>query len=154
VFQQIDLRELSQPRGPERAFLSYYGAGGPGGIVESRERALRALLADDPDEAEHFQQNLDLLRAALGTPVPEGARSLCAFVCFSLDLVRTYPLAVPVPDLLRVDAAPYIRPWRSCRTSTRTSSSSPPTTRRRGSSRSPPPRPSPPGGSGGTSRTR
>jgi peptide subunit release factor 1 (eRF1) len=110
VFQQIDLRELSKLQGPERAFLSYYGPGGTARFVDARERALRALLEDDPAEAEHFEQNMALLRTALETPAPEGTRGLCAFVCFALDVVRTHPLPVPVPDLLRVDASPYIRP--------------------------------------------
>ncbi|HEX8203958.1 MAG TPA: Vms1/Ankzf1 family peptidyl-tRNA hydrolase, partial [Isosphaeraceae bacterium] len=109
MFQDIDLRELSQLQGPERAFVSLY-ASGPEGLaaLDGRERRVRALL-DDPAEAEHFAENMTLLRRILEEH-PFESKGLCVFACWALDFARRYPLPVAVPDLLRVGAAPYLRP--------------------------------------------
>jgi peptide chain release factor subunit 1 len=67
------------------------------------------LLADDPHETEHFEENLKLVETWLAehTWTSEG---LCLFVCWALDFVRAYPLTTSVPDFIWVDSSPYIRP--------------------------------------------
>ncbi|CAN5896737.1 hypothetical protein BH23PLA1_BH23PLA1_04080 [soil metagenome] len=110
MFQGINLRELSEMRGPERAFVSLYSSGSDGlDLLKGRVQRLREILADDTDEAEHFERNMDLLREALEAD-REPSPGLCLFACWALDFLRVYPLPVPVLSLLRVDAAPYIRP--------------------------------------------
>ena len=74
VLHEIDLRALSELRGPERAFLSLYSTW-PDGLkpLEARARQVRALLADAPDELEHFERSLELARARLESdPPPAG----------------------------------------------------------------------------------
>src|SRR4051812_11914199 len=110
VFQDIDLRELSQLQGPERAFVSLYAAGPQGlAALDARERKVRALLEGDAAEAEHFAENMTLVRRTLDEH-PVESKGLCLFACWALDFVRRYPLPVAVPDLLRVGSSPYIRP--------------------------------------------
>lgn len=112
MLHQIDLRALSELRGPERAFLSVYGRWPEGlGPLKARERQLRDLVADDADEAEHLERNLELARRTLeADPPPAGP--FCLFACWALDFARGYalPAEIDVPALLRVDASPYIRP--------------------------------------------
>jgi release factor family 10 len=110
MFNTIDLRELAQISGPERAFVSLYlstpeSFGGLKGRIET----IRALLADDPAEREHFEENLALIEKWLAehTWTSEG---VCLFVCWALDFLRAYPLTVAVPDTIWVDSSPYIRP--------------------------------------------
>ncbi len=111
MFQKIDLRELSGLHGPEQAFVSLY-ASGPEGLtaLNHREQAIRAMLEDSPpEEAEHFEQNMRLLRESLEKK-PIESEGLCLFVCWALDVVRRYALPVAVPNILRVGSAPYLRP--------------------------------------------
>jgi peptide subunit release factor 1 (eRF1) len=112
VLHEIDLRALAALRGPERAFVSLY-ARWPEGLkpFAARERQLRALLAGQPDEAEHFERGLALARATLeASPPPDGPFAL--FACWAIDFARAFPLPpdVAAPRLLRADASPYIRP--------------------------------------------
>src|SRR3954454_4262004 len=57
VIQAIDLRKLAGLQGPERAFVSLY-CSGPAGLasLEGRQRKVRALLRDVPEEAEHYER--------------------------------------------------------------------------------------------------
>ena len=110
MFQTIDLRELSELHGPERAFVSFYGSPARAeAVLSNRGTKLRRLLEDSPVEAEHFEENLRLLHQAIEEQ-DHKAPGLCVFACWALDFVRGYALPVEVPELLRVDAAPYIRP--------------------------------------------
>lgn len=110
MFQQIDLRELAQHRGAERAYVSLYcSAEGGLGFLDRRERQLRALLEDEPAEREHFEETMGMIRSALDDRPPK-AEGTCLFACWVDDFLRRYDLPVAVPALLRVDPAPYIRP--------------------------------------------
>ncbi|MDX1546430.1 MAG: Vms1/Ankzf1 family peptidyl-tRNA hydrolase [Rhodothermales bacterium] len=109
-FGEIDLRALAERRGPERAFLSLYLSGADAlGTLDHRIRKVRALLHDEEAELEYFEENLKLVQAFLDAHPPNGT-GVCVFACWALDWVEGYPLDRAVPDLLWVDAAPYIRP--------------------------------------------
>jgi peptide subunit release factor 1 (eRF1) len=110
MFNNIDLRELAAVSGPERAFLSLY-LSTPESLATLKPRieTIRTLLADNPVEMEHFEENLKLAETWLAehTWTTDGA---CVFVCWAMDFVRAFPLTASVPDFLWVDSSPYIRP--------------------------------------------
>jgi peptide subunit release factor 1 (eRF1) len=110
LFNNIDLRELAQISGPERAFVSLYLAT-PESLAGLKPRIdnLRALLADNAVELEHFEENLKLAEKWLAehTWTTEG---VALFVCWALDFVRAFPLTVSGQDYIWVDSSPYIRP--------------------------------------------
>jgi peptide subunit release factor 1 (eRF1) len=110
MFNNIDLRELAAATGPERAFLSLYLSTPDSlGGLKPRIETLRAMLSEEPAEAEHFEQNLQMVDQWLAehTWPTDG---VCLFVSWAADFVRAYPLTVAVPDLIWVDSSPYIRP--------------------------------------------
>lgn len=110
MLKQIDLRELAEMEGAERAFLSLYTSSGAEGLARlgPREERIRALLADQPAEAEHFEESLRMAREALAENPIDG--SVALFASWALDFLVGYPLSVPVDDLLWIDSSPYIRP--------------------------------------------
>lgn len=109
MLQKIDLRELAAMSGPERAFVSLY-ASGPQSLqsLRDREERIRRLLADQPEELEHFEESLRMIREALEEHPLEAGMAL--FSCWALEFLVGYPLTVATPDLLWVGASPYIRP--------------------------------------------
>ena len=110
MFNNIDLRELAQISGPERAFVSLYlGNKESYGSLKGRIDTIRALLAGDETETQHFEENLKLVEKWLSEHIWE-TDGVCLFVCWALDYVQAFPLTVAVPDLLWVDSSPYIRP--------------------------------------------
>jgi peptide chain release factor subunit 1 len=110
MFNNIDLRELAQISGPERAFVSLYLAN-PDSLngLKGRIDTIRALLSDNAAEAEHFEENLKIVETWLSEHTWE-SDGACLFVCWALDFVRAFPLTVSVPDRIWVDSSPYIRP--------------------------------------------
>lgn len=110
MLKQIDLRELAEMEGAERAFLSLYTSSGADGLARlgAREERIRALLADEPAEAEHFEESLKMAREALEEHPVDG--SVALFSSWALDFLVGYPLSVPVDELLWIDSSPYIRP--------------------------------------------
>lgn len=110
MLQDIDLRELSQMQGNGRDFVSVYFRGEDGlAALRSRERTLRAMLEDEPDEAEHFGLSMQLVHDLLEKHETK-SEGVCVFACALLDFVRGYPLSMAVPNELRVGSSPYIRP--------------------------------------------
>lgn len=110
MFQDVDLRQLAEMESPERAFVSLYLSGPESlGTLGDRAAKVRALLAGEPAELEHFEHSLERLEEWLATYTFE-APGLCAFSCFALDYLKYLPLSKPVGDLLWVDSSPYIRP--------------------------------------------
>lgn len=110
MLQDIDLRELSQMQGNGRDFVSVYFRGEDGmDALRSRERTLRAMLEDEPDEAEHFDLSMRLVHELLESEEVR-AEGVCIFACALLDFIRGYPLSMPVPNEIRVGSSPYIRP--------------------------------------------
>lgn len=109
MLQQIDLRELAEVEGSERAVVSLYTSH-PDGLDRfgPREERLRTLLAAEPAEAEHFEESLKMIREELAAHPVEGGVAI--FASWALDFLVGYPLSVPVDDLLWVDSSPYIRP--------------------------------------------
>ncbi len=110
MFNNIDLRELAEASGPERAFVSLY-LSTPESLQSLKPRIdnIRSLLADTPVETEYFDENMKIVEQWLTehTWTTDGA---CLFVCWALDFVRAYPLTVKGPDYIWVDSSPYIRP--------------------------------------------
>ena len=109
MLETIDLRELAEMGGPERAFVSLY-ASGPDSLqsLRDRETQVRSLLAGNETELQHFDEGLRMIREALAEhEIDEG---VAIFACWALDFLVGYPLAVPTPDLLTVGSSPYIRP--------------------------------------------
>jgi peptide subunit release factor 1 (eRF1) len=110
MLQDIDLRELANLRGNGRDFVSIYFRTEDGlDSLKSRERTLRALLEDDPDEAEHFDMTMARIRAVLEEN-PTSAEGMCIFGCALLDFIRGFPVGMPVPGEMHVSDSPYIRP--------------------------------------------
>lgn len=110
MIHDIDLRALAELEGAERAFLSLYISGPDAlGSLADRERKVAAFLAEDEVEREHFEANMKLVRRWLDEhAAPESARVI--FASWALDFVRGYDVDLALPDLLRVDHAPFIRP--------------------------------------------
>jgi peptide subunit release factor 1 (eRF1) len=109
VLQQIDLRDLAAMSGPERAFVSLY-ASGPDALqsLRDREDRIRRLLASEPAELEHFEENVRMIHETLDEHPLDGGIAL--FSCWALEFLVGYPLKVAAPDLLWVGSSPYIRP--------------------------------------------
>ena len=119
MLDTLDLQALAEMEAPERAFLSVYLSGPDARAgLDHRFRTIRALLADEPEELEHFEANLTLAEPLLAAwPGADGtpAESLCVFACWALDYARAVPLPVAVEDRVWVGAAPFIRPLAELR---------------------------------------
>ena len=110
MFHQVDLRQLAEMQGPERAFVSLYLSGPEAASsLNARVAKARALLAGEPAELEHFEESWQRIEAWLAEH-PFDSESLCVFSCWALDYLKYCPLSVKVRDLLWVDSSPYIRP--------------------------------------------
>jgi peptide subunit release factor 1 (eRF1) len=110
MFNNIDLRELATVSGPERAFVSLYLTTPDSyATLKPRIEKIRSLLADNPEELEHFEENLKLVDQWLAEHRWE-TDGVCLFVCWALDYVKAFPLTVKGPEFLWVDSSPYIRP--------------------------------------------
>ncbi len=118
MFSLRELKKLAALTAPDRAFLSVYLAG-PASVAELEKKfaQLRRLLLGDgaaKDEQEYFDANVRAVREYLHRqPLQEGA--LCLFSCWVLDFFRAFPLSVPVPDHVSIDASPFIRPLAELR---------------------------------------
>lgn len=110
MFEAIDLRKLSQIKAGDRAVVSAYLSDNQAlERLGKRQRQLRAMLSDHPDEQEHFDHAMQMIRDLLEDN-PIGERGVAVFACWGLDFIEGYPVEVRLPDLLRVGATPYIRP--------------------------------------------
>lgn len=110
MLNEIDLRELADLRGPERAFVSLYlDDDAARDALAPRLARIRSLLADSPGEREHFDASLALLDETLADEKFQRA-GLCLFACYALDFVRGYHLSVAPPRRVWLGAAPYLRP--------------------------------------------
>jgi len=110
----VDLRSLAELTAPERAFLSVYlsrpkAVGELDRRFKAVRRALKAGGEEARDEREHFDENVKLVRDYLDKHPPKSG-SLCLLACWVLDFFKAIPLAAPVPDLVMIDASPYLRP--------------------------------------------
>ncbi len=109
ALQDIDLRQLAEMSGAERAFVSLYISGTDGfQKLRDREEKVRLLLQDQPEESEHFEESLRMIREVLEEQPPAGGMAL--FASWALDFLVGYKLDVPPPDMLWVDSSPYLRP--------------------------------------------
>lgn len=112
MFQKIDLKQLAELHGPERAFLSLYASGEEGlRSLDSRRDHIRSFLKDVPEELEHFEQNLELVQGWLAEHGEERQEEgVAVFACWALDKVYGLPLTVTVPNVLWVGSSPYLKP--------------------------------------------
>jgi peptide subunit release factor 1 (eRF1) len=110
MLQDIDLRELAELRGNGRDFVSVYFRTADGlDALKSRQRNLRAMLRDVPDEAEAFELSMQRIHDLIEQHPPD-SESACVFACELLDFLRGHPLSMPVENEIHVGPAPYIRP--------------------------------------------
>lgn len=108
---KIDLRQLAEMEGPERAFLTLYVSSPEAlGKLEDRVERARAFLQGEEAELEHFEESLKLLHAWLDEKAPEEFEGLAVFTSWALGLHHGLVLPATVPDLLRVGTSPYVRP--------------------------------------------
>src|SRR5690606_16780398 len=106
-----DLRALAAMSGPERAFLTLYLSGPEAyDALEHRRRAVRALLADHPDELHHFEENVRLVEPLVDAHPWGEAPALAVFACWANDFAQALPLPVTVADRVWVGDAPFVRP--------------------------------------------
>ena len=105
------LRTLADLAGPERAFLTVYlDASDAPDAIDARLEDVASLLADQPEEREHFDENVRIVRRLLGDhDAPEGG-ALAVYAGYAADLASAYALPVPVGTSVRVGDAPYVRP--------------------------------------------
>jgi peptide subunit release factor 1 (eRF1) len=110
MFQNIDIRKLSEMAGPERAFVSLY-LSGPEALasLKNREDTIRALLEDVPEEAEHYEQSMAMIRSLLADNSVKKS-PLCLFACWALNFAEGYYLNVTPQDKLWIGSSPYVRP--------------------------------------------
>lgn len=110
TFATLDLKQLADLEGPERAFLTLYLSGPDSvGALDQTFRSIRTLLKGNEAELEHFEQNVKLLEPLLADLSFE-TPSVAVFVCWALDVAETLPLQVEVPDKVWMGDSPYIRP--------------------------------------------
>jgi peptide subunit release factor 1 (eRF1) len=109
ALQNIDIRQLAEMSGAERAFVTLYLSGSTGlQSLNDRETKVRRLLEAQPEEREHFDESLRMIRDALEEAPPQGGMAF--FASWALDFLAGYRLDVAPPDLLWVDSSPYVRP--------------------------------------------
>ncbi len=98
TFADLDLKTFADLEGPERAFLTLY-LPGPDNVraLDQQFHSIRALLDGNEAELEHFEQNVTLLEPLLGD-LRFDTRAVAVFVCWALDIAKTLPLTVAVPD--------------------------------------------------------
>ncbi len=105
------LRALADLSGPERAFLTIYlDARDEPSVLDPRFQRIRALLADQPAELEHFEESLSMARELVESheSTPDGA--LAVYTSWAADLRRAYALPEPVGTKVWMGDAPYLRP--------------------------------------------
>ncbi|MEP0545362.1 MAG: Vms1/Ankzf1 family peptidyl-tRNA hydrolase [Rhodothermales bacterium] len=110
TFADLDLKTFADLEGPERAFLTLY-LSSPESVraLDQQFRSIRSLLGGNATELEHFEQNVKLLQPLLDG-LSFDTPSVAVFVCWALDVAKTLPLTVAVPDKVWMGSSPYIRP--------------------------------------------
>ncbi len=110
MLSEINLREIAELTGPDRAFLSLYLKDHRSlKSLEHRIRDAEKLVQANESEAQYLAENLKLIRGYLAEH-EKFKGSLCLLSCWALDYFRAESLDVELPDLLVVDSSFYIRP--------------------------------------------
>ena len=105
------LRQLADLAAPERAFLTVYlDAGDDRSVLDSRFDRIRSLLADQPEETEHFEESLKLAQALLDANMPPKDGALAIYCSWGADLGTAFELPAPVGTRAWMGDAPYVRP--------------------------------------------
>ena len=109
---KLDLRKLAEMSARHRAFLSIYlSEPRSAKQLDRRFRTLRRMLSDNPHasaEAEHFDRNVDAVKAHLEKNRPTGPT--CILSAWASDFLQAIPLPAPTDDVVRIGSSPYIRP--------------------------------------------
>ena len=111
VIDDATLRDLASLGGPERAFLTVYlDHGDDWSAVEPTLARIRALLADQPAEAEHFEESLKIVRQLHAqSRAPDGG-AVAMYASWAADLGKAYTLPAMVGTTVWMGDAPYLRP--------------------------------------------
>ena len=105
------LRQLADLAAPERAFLTVYlDDGDDRSVLDSRWERIRSLLADQPEETQHFEESLGLAEALLVANSPPTGGALAVYCSWGADLGTAFELPAPVGTMAWMGAAPYVRP--------------------------------------------
>ncbi len=108
MFQDIDLRQLTELTAPDRAFLSVYLAS-PQSATSLDKRFEKMRKAVEADERDYFDENVKSVQTYLERhPLKSGSQ--CLLSCWALDFFQAIPLPAAVPDLVWIDSSPYVRP--------------------------------------------
>ena len=111
MLDSATLRDLADLAGPERAFLTVYlDAADAPSVLDARFARIRGLLADEPEELEHFEESLAMAREMIEAhgATPEGA--LAIYASWAADLRAAYALPEPVGTKVWMGDAPFLRP--------------------------------------------
>lgn len=116
MFEQIDLRALSEIQAGERAVLSLYFES-PRALerLERRIKKLDRMLQEHPAEQAYLAANMRLVHDYLEQH-PLSSGGLVIFACDALDEFHAFELALDQTRLARfeacvwLDASPYVRP--------------------------------------------
>lgn len=109
-FNNLDLRQLAELESAEKAFVSLYLCPPDDtGWLDKRAQRLADLLADEPEQLEHFEAGLASIREWLAEH-STNSEAVCVFSCFALGFVRGFTLPVSMPARLRLGAGPMISP--------------------------------------------
>ncbi len=111
MIDDATLRDLVGLGGPERAFLTVYlDHGDDLSTAEPALARIRALLADQPAEAEHFAESLAIIRQLdAETQAPDGG-AVAMYASWAADLGQAYTLPAKVGTRVWMGDAPYVRP--------------------------------------------
>ena len=111
MFTADALRPLADLSAPERAFLTVYlDAADDASVLDSRFERARSLLAEQPDETEHFERSLETAQGLLRDHAAPRGGALAVFASWAADLAAAVPLPVPVGTRVWMGDAPYVRP--------------------------------------------
>lgn len=107
----IDLRALAEHTGVERAVVSLY-VSGPESLrqIEQKADRVRFFLSDLPIEREHFDRSFERIVEWLDDNAPQDFEGLVVFASWALDFASGWVLPLDVPDVLRIETSPYLRP--------------------------------------------
>ena len=111
MIDAVTLRALSDLAGPERAFLTVYlDHGDDASVLDADLARVRALLADQPAEAEHFEESLAVARRLLDAHSAPQRRRAGGVRQLGGGAGQRVPLPVPVGSRVWMGDAPYVRP--------------------------------------------
>lgn len=112
MLAQIDLEALANRHHTERAYLSVYlNAPNPYNVLKPRLQKARAVISDNPDELDHFENNEARISEYLANHSFHGpAQAVAVFACAADDWFESHDLEKRVEQVVWAGSSPYIRP--------------------------------------------